>query len=189
MRIGLMLRKTFDSFTVDKIEKILRPELQSIKFGAKREGLKLEENWSDYISEEKLKSIEHRDIDVCENKNMYRFSKHLSNKILHILKQLYPENIIYSAGHFYYPPTGYMGWHTNYSSEGERLYLTFASESNKSFFRYRDVESKEVVTDYDDAGLTVRSFPALLTRPYFWHCVGSECDRFSFGYRLKPIES
>ena len=31
-----MLRKTFDSFTVDKIEKILRPELQSIKFGAKR---------------------------------------------------------------------------------------------------------------------------------------------------------
>ena len=83
-----MLRKTFDSFTVDKIEKILRPELQSIKFGAKREGLKPEKNWSDYISEEKLKSIEHRDIDVCENKNMYRFSKHLSNKILHILKQL-----------------------------------------------------------------------------------------------------
>ena len=80
-----------------------------------------------------------------------------------------------------------MGWHTNYKMPEERVYITYASEQGKSFFRY--LEGDKVITDYDDKGLTVRRFAVSSKRPYFWHCAGSDCDRFSFGYRLKPIES
>jgi len=71
---------------------------------------------------------------------------------------------------------------TNYKSPGKRLYVTYASEDKKSFFRYRDPETKEIITDYDDKGITTRQFYVPKKSPYFWHCVGSDCTRVSFGY-------
>ena len=41
-----------------------------------------------------------------------------------------------------------------------------------------------MITDYDNKGITVRQFKVTDKPPYFWHCVGSECDRVSFGYTL-----
>ena len=41
-------------------------------------------------------------------------------------------------------------------------------------------------TRYDNKGLNIRTFKATDQRPFFWHCVGSNCDRYSFGYRLLP---
>ena len=77
-----------------------------------------------------------------------------------------------------------MGWHTNYDQPGHRLYITYSSENNKSFFRYRNRGENQIMTDYDDKGITIREFLVPYKKPYFWHCVGSECDRISFGFCL-----
>ena len=104
-------------------------------------------------------------------------------KVKDIIQNIYKSERVDIRNTIYYPPTGYMGWHTNCESPGERLYITWASEDKKSFFRYYDHEKDEIITDYDDKGITVRQFTITKSAPYFWHCVGSECDRFSFGFR------
>ena len=35
-------------------------------------------------------------------------------------------------------------------------------------------------------GFPVVNIPS--TRPYFWHCVGSTCNRFSFGFRIEEVK-
>ena len=104
-------------------------------------------------------------------------------KIRLMLKDKYKGEVVVS-GQFYYPPTGYMGWHTNAASPCERFYITWASEDKKSFFRYYDYENDEIITDYDDKGITVRQFNIPDRAPHLWHCVGSECDRLSIGFRV-----
>ena len=182
-----MLKETYPAFAKEKIKKIIEDRTQDIKLQAKRIGKRPEDKWRDYLSEEVLKSVIDKDINAAKDSNLHSFSAEISNKLLHILKEIYSDKSIYTSGHFYYPPTGYMGWHTNYQMPEERVYVTYASEKGESFFRY--LEGDKVITDYDDKGLTVRRFSVSSERPYFWHCAGSNCDRFSFGYRLKPIES
>ena len=104
-------------------------------------------------------------------------------KIRLMLKDKYKGEVVVS-GQFYYPPTGYMGWHTNCGDPCERFYITWASEDKKSFFRYYDYENDEIITDYDDKGITVRQFNIPDRPPHLWHCVGSECDRLSIGFRV-----
>ena len=182
-----MLKETYSTSIKDKIEKVIEPYIQDIKLQAKRVGKKPQEEWKDYLSEKALDSVVNEKIDIAEQKNLHRFSAEISGKLLHFLKEIYVNKSIYISGHFYYPPTGFMGWHTNYKMPEERVYITYASEQGKSFFRY--LEGDKVITDYDDKGLTVRRFAVSSKRPYFWHCAGSDCDRFSFGYRLKSIKS
>lgn len=88
------------------------------------------------------------------------------------------------SGHFWYPPGGYMGWHTNSGAPGWRVYLTHASESNKSFFRYRDPENGNIVTSSDE-NWDVRLFRVEPGNP-IWHSVYSQTDRFSLGYAVFP---
>ena len=80
-----------------------------------------------------------------------------------------------------------MSWHTNNDNPTDRIYISHASEQGKSFFRY--YKDGKVITDYDDKGITVRRFTATGTKPYFWHCVGSQCDRVSIGFQLAKLES
>ena len=75
-----------------------------------------------------------------------------------------------------------MGWHTNNKAPGWRAYLTHASEPGKSFFRYRDPGSGEIVTSMDKEW-DLRIFNVDPNAP-FWHAVYSDTDRFSFGYRI-----
>ena len=79
-----------------------------------------------------------------------------------------------------------MGWHTNHDTSEDRLYITYTDEDKKSFFRYYEDES--IITDYDNKGITIRRFSVAGGPPFFWHCVGSKTDRYSFGYRLHPIQ-
>lgn len=88
------------------------------------------------------------------------------------------------SGQLWYPPGGYMGWHTNSRVPGWRLYVTYVEEPRRSFFRYRDPETGDVVTSWDD-GWDLRAFRVDAERP-LWHAVYSETNRFSFGYRFVP---
>ena len=89
---------------------------------------------------------------------------------------------IANSGHFWYPNTSYMGWHTNNKAPGWRVYLTHAAEPGRSFFRYRDPDSGDIVTSHDRLW-DVRMF-RVNPNQSFWHCVYSETDRFSFGYLI-----
>tara|TARA_B100001093_G_scaffold152047_1_gene144805 strand:+ start:1543 stop:2136 length:594 start_codon:yes stop_codon:yes gene_type:complete len=91
--------------------------------------------------------------------------------------------LISSSGLFWYPPGGYCGWHTNNNREGERLYLAWAYESNKSFFRKWDSEKNEIITEWDKEGLNIHRFTVSKENPC-WHCVGSHTNRFSLGFNL-----
>lgn len=87
------------------------------------------------------------------------------------------------SGRTWYPENGgYMGWHTNSNNKWFRLYCSFAREPGKSFFRYRNPQTKEVVTSWDKSGWNFRIFK--IDDNLLWHSVYSETDRFSIGYAL-----
>ena len=149
--------------------------------------------WEDRIDRDSLMELYQLGIplDTNNTKNLHnidgdiagqRFVKDVG-KIRSTLKNKY-KGEVFVSGQFYYPPTGYMGWHTNAASPCERFYITWASEDKKSFFRYYDYEKDEIITDYDDKGITVRRFHIPDRAPHLWHCVGSECDRLSIGFRI-----
>ena len=143
-------------------------------------------NWKNYLSKECLIPLLDEQVPKNRDSNLLRIqSKELRIGIEEIVRQMYPNNHVKCSGYFYYPPTGYMGWHTNHDNPSTRLYITYSSEDNKSFFRY--YEDGGIVTDYDKKGITVRKFECPGTKPYLWHCVGSECDRISIGFTLKHL--
>jgi len=86
------------------------------------------------------------------------------------------------SGHLWYPPGGYMGWHTNSGAPGWRMYISYAEEPGKSFFRYRDPVTHDIVTSWDERW-NVRLFEIRADIP-LWHAVYSDTQRFSFGYVL-----
>ena len=55
-------------------------------------------------------------------------------------------------------------------------------EDKKSFFRY--LENGEIITCYDNKGITIREFNIPRPPNFFWHCVGSKCNRYSFGFKI-----
>lgn len=170
-----------------EILEIAKPKIERIKNAASKGVLKQDEKWHHYVSPEWLFACLDDDVCVASERNYFSFSRAESDGFIHIMKRLYPGYSIYSSGHFYYPKTGYMGWHTNSSQPDKHVYIVYASEDKQSFFRY--YKDDEVITHYDDKGLNIREFDATAERPFFWHCVGSECDRFSFGFRLFPSDA
>jgi hypothetical protein len=92
--------------------------------------------------------------------------------------------ILVPSGHYWYPPGSYMGWHTNSRFPGWRLYLTWAEEPGRAFFRYRDPDNGEIVTSLDEC-LTLRVFRVSREKP-IWHAVYSQTHRFSLGYIVRP---
>lgn len=89
------------------------------------------------------------------------------------------------SGHFWYPASSSMGWHTNSRVPGWRAYLTHAAAPDRSFFRYLDPDVDRVVTSWDSEW-DLRVFQVSAEEP-FWHCVWADVDRFSFGYKVTPM--
>ena len=175
------MKKNIDQNLKDEIEEIINKNIPLIQYHAKLIGIKEEPNWEKYVSEEYYKTLT-QDIPVSINNNLINFSSlNISTKFSHIVSKLYPMYQVIASGYYYYPPTGYMSWHTNNNFPCKRVYLTFTNSDNMSFFRY--IYNGECITDYDTGGLTVREFDIDINNP-LWHCVGSRCDRYSFGFRL-----
>ena len=149
-------------------------------------------DWKYNISEEYLNKCKklfeiNKESVYPVNEYLLGFKENLiSNNLLSIIQEIYFDKKVTISGHFYYPNKGYMGWHTNWNQPNKRLYITYASEDKISFFRY--FKNGEIVTCYDNKGITIREFDIPEPPNYFWHCVGSECDRYSFGFKihLKP---
>lgn len=145
------------------------------------ESLKRVEDWRNYVSDDALDVAIDTPV-AADNANFYDFGSTKTCKLIHIVQELYPNNDITPSGSFYYPETGYMGWHTNSNDPCKRLYITHSD--GESFFKYRTNEG-EIITEYDDEGLSVREFIIPDTDEQLWHCVGSNCNRFSFGFKIE----
>ena len=89
-----------------------------------------------------------------------------------------------TSGHFWYPPGGYMAWHTNSGAPGWRMYVVWTDDAGRSFFRYRNPRTGEIVTS-PDSGFDVRMFEIRADRP-LWHAIRSDTHRFSLGYVVHP---
>ena len=94
-----------------------------------------------------------------------------------------PPLSISSSGHFWYPPGGFMGWHTNNDAPGWRFYISFADEPGKSYFRYRDPVTGTAHTLLDEQW-DFRLFSIAPQRD-FWHAIYSDSNRFSIGFRIR----
>lgn len=154
----------------------------------KREGFTpFAENIESVLSEERLIKIQ-KNGDLFKarkiegNDNRYPFKRSdLHDLGLDIGEQLGVR--CRSSGFFWYPYGGYCGWHTNNDSEGERIYLVWAQDEGKSFFRYQDPETKEIITSWDKKGWQIKSF-LVSKEKTLWHCVGSKTNRISIGFKV-----
>jgi hypothetical protein len=136
-----------------------------------------------YVSEEYLQTIVHDDVVVGDIAYLYDFAHlNITDKLYLYAQEMFPHLKPVVSGHFLYPPGGFMSWHTNSDKPNKHLYFTYADEEGKSFFRSFD--NNEIVTDYDKKGLNIRVFDTTNAGPLYWHCVYSDCNRYSFGFRL-----
>ena len=86
----------------------------------------------------------------------------------------------------YYPPGGFVGWHTNWNANAYQILFTWSRTGN-GYFRYYDLEKKEIVTIEDKPGWQCRHY-------YFgkrdepdhhcWHSAYAGCDRITLAYKF-----
>ena len=188
-----VVRNPFPPELKEEIRKIVEPSILKIK---RNVSVKYVNNAATFVDEKALirqKEKSEFEIDAARNRtNLKDFSKYLErinstaiNELTKILKEVYTGMKVSLSGSFVYPDTGYMGWHTNHLDPCKRVYIVYSDEGKRSFFKYE--EDGKIITDFDDKGLTIREFDVPNTKPYFWHCVGSTCNRFSFGFRIEEL--
>jgi hypothetical protein len=167
----------------DEIQKLIEANIPIINFYCYKNRDKPKTDGEYNTSKELLDSINNVDIRAGENKYLYNFKDlNISDKFYSLVEELFPEYKPLVSGHFYYPEGGYMSWHTNSDKPGKRVYISYVDTPNKSYFR--SFVNGEVITDWDDEKLKIRVFDVVNTKPYYWHCVYSGCNRYSFGFRL-----
>ena len=147
---------------------------------------------NEQTSDIKLQEIidKHRNVfharDLENNGNYYRLRATdipFCNQVEKMLSIANNYSYIRVTGFFYYPKNAYMGWHTNSNLKGNRTYLSWVDEDDKSFFRYLDVNTGEVVTKWEKKGWNENNFMVTDDNLY-WHCVGSKCNRISLGFNV-----
>lgn len=106
-----------------------------------------------------------------------------SRKLLHHLASTFPKHSIKATGGFLYEAGDFMGWHTNNNLPGYRMYITHCDEHNKSVFKYLDPRTNEVVSYVEPKGFTIKLFK-ITTEETLWHCVSSDCNRYSIGFYI-----
>ena len=111
------------------------------------------------------------------------FAEDILVRIIDKLKKHYNKSFVEHRGTFMYQPGGRCGWHTNSNSPGKRIYFTWTEEDNKSFFKYLDNETDQIITKYDKKGWHINEF-IIPKEGVFWHYVGSETCRKSIGFLI-----
>jgi hypothetical protein len=86
----------------------------------------------------------------------------------------------------FYPPGGYVGWHTNWDANAYQILFTWSLDGN-GYFRYYDKFKDEIVTIPDVPGWQCRHFYfGALEEPehHCWHSAYTDCDRITLAYKF-----
>lgn len=85
----------------------------------------------------------------------------------------------------YYPPGGYVGWHTNWDATAYQVLFTY-SKNGDGFFRYWDAKKEEIVTIQDKPGWQARWFYfGDEPETYCWHSAYTAGPRITLAYKFK----
>ena len=85
----------------------------------------------------------------------------------------------------YYPPGGFVGWHTNYNACAYQVLFTWST--GKGFFRYYEKETDQIVTIKDVAGWQARHYyfgPESEPESHCWHSAYAGDDRITLAYKF-----
>lgn len=104
------------------------------------------------------------------------------------VKKKFPEYLgVHSSALFnYYPPGGFVGWHTNWNANAYQILFTW-SETGDGYFRYFDQSTQEVVTIPDVPGWQCRWYYfGAKDEPehHCWHAAYTRCDRITLAYKI-----
>lgn len=92
----------------------------------------------------------------------------------------------------YYPPGGFVGWHTNWNANAYQVLFTW-SETGDGYFRYWDLEKQEIVHIPDTKGWACRHYYfGHLNEPenHCWHSAFAGCSRITLAYKfINHVES
>ena len=86
----------------------------------------------------------------------------------------------------YYPPGGFVGWHTNWNAAAYQILFTW-SETGDGYFRYYDRETDSIVNHEDKPGWQCRWYRfGRYSEPQYhcWHAAYAGCDRITLAYKF-----
>lgn len=108
----------------------------------------------------------------------------LIQSISHQIRALAPVNStrLINSGHKLYGAGGSMGWHTNEDLPGIRVYCNWAENDDTNYFRYRDPDTGEIITQMEPAGWIVKTFYIPPRPGQLWHCLYAGSRRIALGF-------
>lgn len=86
----------------------------------------------------------------------------------------------------FYPPGGYVGWHTNYDATAYQVLFTWSKTGN-GYFRYYDKATDEIVTIQDVPGWQCRHYyfgPEDEPHNHCWHAAYAGDERITLAYKF-----
>lgn len=134
------------------------------------------------VSEKRLEEILNSPTRVFE-KNFITIKYPYRAELEKTISSLFNKDATMTGSGYWYPKGGYIGWHTNETNIGWRLYISYCQDPGKSYFRYRDPITKDIITS-PDPEWGFRIFKITKQDP-LWHCVYSDTNRYSIGLILK----
>ena len=164
----------------DGFEKSIRDIVKSID-----PYVNMDERYNYFTSIEHLNEIKNTDVCVGINTNLKEFPVSKNTSLIRFLLDIYPGHSIVPTGHFLYPVTGYMSWHTNSNLPGKRVYINYVDVVGRSGFKY--VKNNTLFDSVDTESVTIREFVPSEKDP-LWHAVYSNCNRYSFGFRVIDLK-
>jgi hypothetical protein len=84
----------------------------------------------------------------------------------------------------YYPPGGFIGWHDNRDAPGYTLLFNW-SKNGDGFYRFRDPETKKVVTFHDKPGWTCKTGWYGPGDGATFHCAMTNEPRWSIAFYIQ----
>ena len=90
-----------------------------------------------------------------------------------------------SARLSYYPPGGFVGWHTNYDANAYQVLFTW-SKTGDGYFRYKDKDGT-IVTEQDVSGWQSRHYyfgAEHEVSDHCWHSAYAGCERITLAYKF-----
>lgn len=86
----------------------------------------------------------------------------------------------------YYPPKGFVGWHTNHDASAYQVLFTWSKDGD-GYFKYYDKEKDEIVTIPDVKGWQCRHYyfgPENEPENHCWHSAYTNCERVTLAYKF-----
>lgn len=96
---------------------------------------------------------------------------------LNSLKPILNYGNYYTSGYY---PHGFVGWHDDVDIFGYYIMFSYCT-SDAGYFKYRDIETKNLVTNFDKKGWIASGVKlGHEKKDALWHCAYTETPRYTF---------